>query len=190
MVIQPRSGVSRDRVLYLLSLILSITVLIGVVREYFRVSGFLQALCLILGTASAAAIVLVFIQLYSFPRRSHALVIQREGDMIIATNVVHESYKFRFLRDVLSEHVIAFSDDDRTRFKSLESDGYYPSMLVRGVRKLLLLRLCTMMFDDVYFVDSADRWEHHDSSSTSEPSFHKREMPPLRTWKGIGNLSS
>jgi hypothetical protein len=40
-----------------------------------------------------------------------------------------------------------------------------------------------MIFDDVFVVDRNNRWEHHDSSSTAEPSFSKREMPPLTSWK-------
>ena len=28
-----------------------------------------------------------------------------------------------------------------------------------------------------------DRWERHDSSSTSEPTHSKREMPRLTSWK-------
>jgi hypothetical protein len=66
----------------------------------------------------------------------------------------------------------------------LEADGFYATLYVRNVRKLIMLRLCTMLFDDVFCVDRNNRWEHHDSSSTSEPSFSKREMPPgLTSWK-------
>jgi hypothetical protein len=40
-----------------------------------------------------------------------------------------------------------------------------------------------MMFDDVFAVDSNNRWEHHDSASTAEPSFSKADMPRLRAWQ-------
>jgi hypothetical protein len=190
MVIQSRTETRRNRVLYFLTFILSITVLIGVFRQYEQSSAVMQALLIVLAASAAGAILIAILQLYAFPKRSHALIIQREGDMIIATNAVHEGFKLRFLRDVLNEHVFVFSDEDRDRLKALETDGYYPAMLVRDVRKVLLLRLCTMVFDDVFVVDNADRWEHHDSSNTSEPSFHKREMPPLRTWKGMHDISA
>ena len=183
MVIQQRTELGRNRILYILSLILAIVVLIGVVSQYSAAAPAIQTALLVAGLASIGAIVLVTVQFYSFPRRSHALLIQREGDVIIATNAVHEGFKLRFLRDVLSENVFAFSDEDREKYKALEQDGYYAAMLVRNVRKVLLLRFCTMLFDDVYCVDGTNRWEHHDSSSTPEPSFHKREMPPLRLWK-------
>ena len=190
MVIQSRTETRRNRVLYFLTFILSITVLIGVFRQYAQSSPAMQVVLIGLAASAAVATLIAIVQLYAFPKRSHALIIQREGDMLIATNAVHEGFKLRFLRDVLNEHVFVFSDEDRERLKGLETDGYYPAMLVRDVRKVLLLRLCTMLFDDVFIVDNADRWEHHDSSSTSEPSFHKREMPPLRAWKGMNDISA
>jgi hypothetical protein len=179
MVIQQRTDVFRNRIVYYLTLLLSL----GVIVQAIRTADFFL---IVLAVAAVPALILSLIQLYTIPARSHALIIQREGDMIVATNAVHEGFKLRFLRDVLSENVFSFSDEDRERFKVLEQDGYYPAMVIRNIRKVLLLRLCTMVFDDVFCVDNADRWEHHDSSSTSEPTFHKREMPPLRAWKGTG----
>src|SRR5215468_6574460 len=130
MVIQSRTETQRNRVLYFLTFILSITVLIGVFRQYAQSSSAMQAVLILLAASAAAAILIAIVQLYGFPKRSHALIIQREGDMIIATNAVHEGFKLRFLRDVLNENVFHFTDEDRERFKALESDGYYPAMLV------------------------------------------------------------
>ena len=186
MVIQQRTDVTRNRILYFLSLILAFAVLAGVIWQYSGANSTVQGGLLLLGLAAVTAIVLTSIQIYSLPKRSHALLIQRDGDFIVATNAVHEGFKLRFLRDIIGESVFSFSDEDRARFKPLEADGYYPAFLVRNVRKLIVLRLCTMVFDDVFWVDSSDRWEHYDSSSTSEPSFHKREMPHLHAWKGLG----
>src|SRR5262245_46480994 len=190
MVIHQRTELSRIRILYVLSLILAVTTRFMVVTQYSGSGQAKQGLLLVLGLAAVGAVVLAIVQFYSFPKRSHALLIQREGDIVIATNAVHEGFKLRFLRDVLNEHVFVFSDEDRERLKSLETDGYYPAMLVRDVRKVLLMRLCTMLFDDVFVVDNTDRWEHHDSSTTPEPSTHKREMPPLRAWKGMHDISA
>src|SRR5215813_3772920 len=105
MVIQTRRETQRNRVLYFLSLILSVTVLIGVFQQYAQSSPAMQALLIVLAAAAAGAILIAIPQLYAFPKRSHALIIQRDGDMIIATNAVHEGFKLRFLRDVLNEHV-------------------------------------------------------------------------------------
>src|SRR5689334_18399868 len=104
MVILSRTETSRNRVLYFLTFILSITVLIGVFRQFTQSTPAMQALLVVLAASAAAAILTAIVQLYAFPKRSHALIIQREGDMIIATNAVHEGFKLRFLRDVLNEH--------------------------------------------------------------------------------------
>ncbi len=183
MVIQQRTELQRNRILYFLSIILGGVVIADGIAGYSSASPSMQVVMVAAGVIALAAIVVANIQIFSFPRRSHALLIQRENDTVIATNAVHEGFKLRFLRDVLHEHVFAFSDEDHVQFKPLESDGYFPAMVVRDVRKVLLLRYCTMMFDDVYFVDKTNRWEHHDSSSNSEPTSHKREQPPLRAWK-------
>jgi hypothetical protein len=42
-----------------------------------------------------------------------------------------------------------------------------------------------MIFDDVFVGDQYGRWEYHDASCTSEPTFSKRETPPLKSWKGM-----
>ena len=104
-------------------------------------------------------------------------------ETVVATNALHEGFKLRFLRDILGENVMSFSDEDRARWKPLENDGFYAALTVRSVRKLIMLRLCTMIFDDVFAVDLSNRWEHHDASNTPEPTFSKREMPRLTSWQ-------
>ena len=87
------------------------------------------------------------------------------------------------MRDILGDNVTAFTDEDRLKWKPLEADGFYATLYVRNVRKLIMLRLCMMIFDDVFAADRSNRWEHHDSSNTAEPSFSKREMPRLTSLK-------
>jgi hypothetical protein len=186
MVVVQRNEVSRSRVLHWLTILLSAAVLAGIVIGFSGRPELAQLALIILGIAALTAIVLSLIQLYAHPRRSQVVLIQRDDETVIATNALHEGFKLRFLRDVLGENVFSFSDDDRARWKSLEADGFYAALMVRNVRKLMLLRLCTMIFDDVFAVDRSDRWEHHDSSSTSEPSFSKREMPRLTSWNNSG----
>src|SRR5262249_6582647 len=132
MVIQQRTDVFRNRILYFVTIILSLALVVEALRT-------MEPVFLALGGLAIGAIILTLIQLYSTPKRSHAILIQREGDMIIATNAVHEGFKLRFLRDVLNENVFHFTDEDRERLKPLEKDGYYPAMIVRNVRKVLLL---------------------------------------------------
>ena len=99
---------------------------------------------------------------------------------------LHEGFKLRFLRDVLGEHVASFTDEERARWKPLEEDGFYATLYIRNARKVMMLRLCTMIFDDVFVADRNGRWEHHDSSRTAEPSFSKRETPRLKSKTNAG----
>jgi hypothetical protein len=183
MVVQTRTDVRRNRLLYILTIILAIAVLTTAFLQYSESSDSTRAVLLVLSMAGLLAIIVSIFQLYGLPRRSSVLLVHKGDEMIVATNATHEGYKFRFVRDVLSENMINFSDADRARWKFLEDDGYFPALCIRNPKKLLILRLCTMMFDDVYFIDSTNRWEHHDCSSTSEPTFSTPEKPHIREWK-------
>jgi hypothetical protein len=183
MVILQRSEISRHRAVFFLTVILSVLALVDVVVSFSGASDLVRVFLVLLGGLATVALVLSLLQLWASPQRSQVLIFQSDDGMVIATNALHEGFKLRFLRDVLGEQVTAFSDEDRVHWKPLEADGFFAALYVRNVRKLILLRLCTMLFDDVFVADRSDRWEHHDSSSTSEPSFCKREMPRLTSWK-------
>ena len=176
MVVLQRNEVTRNRILSLLTIFLSVAVL----AISFRLSA---PVFLLLATVAVASILLSILQLYVHPKRSQVLLFQNDEEIVIATNALHEGFKLRFLRDILGENVGAFSDEDREKWKPLEADGFYATLYVRNVRKLIMLRLCMMIFDDVFAADRSNRWEHHDSSNTAEPSFSKREMPRLTGWK-------
>ena len=186
MVVLQRNEVSRNRLLYLLTIILSSVVLAVIAFNFSGQAEAMQAVLVLLGFAAVLAIVLSIIQTWSHPRRSQVILFQRGDEIAVTTNALHEGFKLRFLRDVLGENVSSFSDEDRARWKSLETDGFYAAFNIRNVRKVMMLRLCTMIFDDVFVADQNDRWEHHDSSSTAEPSFSKREMPRLKRKTNAG----
>ena len=185
MVVLQRTQLGRMRLLFLLTVVLSTTAVVAAVTLFSQAGENLRIALIVLGAVGLLALVLSLLQLFVHPKRSHALLVQRGNEMIIATNSLHEGFKLRFLRDVLSENVTALSDEERARWKVLESDGYYPALCVKSPRKVLILRLCTMLFDDVFAVDASNRWEHHDSGSTAEPSFAKGERPRLKTWKEL-----
>jgi hypothetical protein len=186
MVVVQRNEVSRNRVLYILAIVLSAVVLTDCLRNYSQSSEIGQVVYVLLAVAAILAVALSSIQLFTHPKRSQVLLFHRDDEIVVATNALHEGFKLRFLRDVLGENVRAFSDEERARWKPLENDGFYAALTVRGIRKLIMLRFCTMMFDDVFFADHHNRWEHHDSSSTPEPTFSKRGMPRLNNWKDVG----
>jgi len=186
MVVVQRNEVSRNRFLNFLTIVLAAVVLAGTVFSFSGRSQPAQLGLTLLALMALIAIVLSVLQLYVHPRRSQVLLFHRGDEMIIATNALHEGFKLRFLRDILSEHVTAFSDEERARWKNLEADGFYATLYVQNVRKVMMLRLCTMIFDDVFVADRNDRWEHHDSSSTAEPSYSRREMPRLKSKPNVG----
>jgi hypothetical protein len=185
MVVLQRTELGRMRLLFLLTVVLATTAVVAAVTLFSQAGENMRLALIVLGVVGLLALVLALLQLFVHPKRSHALLVQRGNEMIIATNSLHEGFKLRFLRDVLSENVTALSDEERARWKVLESDGYYPALCVKSPRKVLILRLCTMVFDDVFAVDASNRWEHHDSASTAEPSFAKGERPRLKTWKEL-----
>jgi hypothetical protein len=183
MVVVQRNEVSRTRMLAWLTIFLSTAVLAGIAGVYSSQSDAIRFELVLLGAAALIAIVLSILQLYSHPKRSQVLLFQRDDGMVLATNAMHEGFKLRFLRDILGENVFSFSDEERARWKGLEADGFYATLYVRSVRKLIMVRLCTMIFDDVFVADQNDRWEHYDCSRTPEPSFTKPDMPALKRWK-------
>ena len=185
MVVQQRTELGRIRLLYFLTIILATTALVSAVTLYSQAGGTIRLGLLLLGIVALAALLLTLLQLYAYPKRSHALLVQQGNQMIIATNALHEGYKLRFLRDILTDNVHVLSDEDRAQWKYLEEDGYYASLSIRNPKKILILRLCMMVFDDVFAVDQSNRWEHHDSASTAEPAFARGEKPQLKTWKEL-----
>jgi hypothetical protein len=182
MVVLPRTELGRTRLLYFLTIILGAAAVVMASLFYSQVSESYRIVLILLGITGIVALALSLLQMYAYPRRSHALLVHRGTEMIIATNALHEGFKLRFLRDVLSDNVSSLSDEERARWKFLEADGYYPALYVRNPKKILILRLCTMLYDDVFAVDASHRWEHHDCASTSEPTFAKGEMPRLKVW--------
>jgi hypothetical protein len=183
MVVVQRNEVTRSRVLGWLTIAVSAAVIVGIVRVYSGQSDLVRFALVILGAVTAAATLISVLHLYTHPKRSQILLFQRDDEMVVATNAVHEGFKLRFLRDILGENVFSFSDEERARWKGLEADGFFATLYVRSVRKLIMVRLCTMIFDDVFVADGNGRWEHYDSSSTPEPSFTKPEMPALKNFR-------
>jgi phage shock protein PspC (stress-responsive transcriptional regulator) len=183
MVVMQRNEVSRMRVLGFLTILLSMVVVGGIASIYSSQPDPIRFLLVLLIAAACIAAILSLLQLFSHPKRSQVLLFHRDDDMVLATNAIHEGFKLRFLRDILGENVFSFSDEERARWKGLEADGFYATLYVRSVRKLIMVRLCTMIFDDVFVADPKGRWEHYDCSRTSEPSFTKPDMPALKSWK-------
>src|SRR5438094_8294697 len=103
MVVLQRNEVSRNRFLYILTLILSAVVLSGVAVNLSRSSEAVQVLLMLLAPIALVAVVLSLVQLLTHPKRSQVLLFQRDDEMVVATNAVHEGFKLRFLVESLGD---------------------------------------------------------------------------------------
>src|SRR6266508_2063834 len=104
MVVVQRNEVNRNRVLHVLTIVLSVVVLAGIAVTFSGRSDLVQLTLSALVLTAAVAIVLSLIQLYAYPRRSQVLLFHRDEEIVVATNTLHEGFKLRFLRDILGEH--------------------------------------------------------------------------------------
>src|SRR3979409_46254 len=121
MVVLQRNEVSRNRILYFLTIILSA----GALFAAFGFSGLGTGMpSVLVGLVAAAALLFSLLQLFFYPKRTQVLLFQNEEEIVVATNALHEGFKLRFLRDILGENVTAFSDEDRGKWKALEADGF------------------------------------------------------------------
>src|SRR2546427_4323633 len=111
MVVLQRNEVSRSRTIFFLTLVLSALSLIGIAISFSGASEVTRLFLVLLGALAGTAMVLSLLQLYTYPKRSQVLLFQNEDEIVIATNALHEGFKLRFLRDILGEHVMAFSDE-------------------------------------------------------------------------------
>jgi hypothetical protein len=185
MVLVQRNELKRGHTVYVLAAVLAPVVLVGAIAGYSGRSPGAQIALVLLATGAVATFILAALQLLTSPKRSQALVFYRDDGIVLATNALHEGFKLRFLRDILAENVSSFTDDERARWKEIEADGFYAGLYIRGARRVVVLRLCTMIFDDVFVGDQFGRWDYYDASCTSEPAFASRVTPPLKSWKGI-----
>ena len=84
MVVQTRTDVRRNRLLYILTIILSIAVLITAFLQYSESSDGMRAVFLILSIGALISIVLSAFQLYGLPHRSSVILIHKGDEMIVA----------------------------------------------------------------------------------------------------------
>src|ERR1043166_635401 len=99
MVVLQRNEVTRNRILYLLAIILSAFVLANTLMNFSGSSQVVQAFYLMVALVAVIALALSIVQLVAHPKRSQVLIFHRDQEMVVATNVIHEGFKLRFLRD-------------------------------------------------------------------------------------------
>src|SRR5437867_11786532 len=121
MVVVQRNEVSRNRLLYILTIILSAVVLSAVAVNFSRRSEAIQVLLVLLAPIAFVAVVLSLVQLLTHPKRSQVLLFQRDDEIVVAFNAVHEGFKLRFLRDILGDQVTSFRSEERRVGKECRS---------------------------------------------------------------------
>src|SRR5688572_3653926 len=141
MVVVQRNELSRSRFLSLITIVLATSVIATAIWRFSESPAAVRVTLVSLGVIALIALGLALLQVLGHPKRSQVILFQRNGEIVIATNAIHEGFKLRFLRDILGENVFAFSDEERVRWKGLEADGFYATLYVREVRKLIMLRL-------------------------------------------------
>jgi len=176
MVILPRNEITRTRTLSVLAIVLAVAVLIGLTRG----AGLPTVLRLGLGAIALGSLALSGLHLLSMRGPSKVVMFHQGNRTIIATNHLHQANRLRFFRDLLSDHSVAFSDEDRERWSALAKEGFHPVFNVHDLRKTYLLTICCMTFDQVYVLDHLGRWDYFDSRNTSEPTYSSRGVSPFR----------
>ena len=179
MVVVARSEIKRIRIVSILTLILTVAVLFGVISNFSDKSEPLQAVLIALGLVALVAAPLAGIQLWLDRGPSKAVIFNSGDQMVIATNQLHQGFKLRLFRDLLSEHMVAFSDEERERWSVLTKEGFHPVFIMNNVRKTFLLPICFMVFDEVFMTDGSGRWDYYDCRNTSEPTFAERGIGPF-----------
>ena len=179
MVVVARSEIKRMRIVSMLTLILTVAVLFGIISNFSDKSEPIQAVLIALGLVALVAAPLAGIQLWLDRGPSKAVIFNSGDQMVIATNQLHQGFKLRLFRDLLSEHMVAFSDEERERWSVLTKEGFHPVFLMNNVRKTFLLPICFMVFDEVFMTDGSGRWDYYDCRNTSEPTFAERGIGPF-----------
>lgn len=187
MVVLKRNDASRYLILTVASAVMALGGSIWLWVAPPAAAGLPQFLLIVARLALVLVFLLALVQFVGRPRRSQIVLIEQgNGSLVIATNAIHEGHKLRFLRDILTESVAAFSDEDRQRWSKLPSEGFHPAIFVKTPHLARILPLCAMTYDDV-FVVGPNRWDYYDCANTSEPAFAEKKAPPFKSWAKVGN---
>ena len=179
MVISTRRELNRMRTGNVLGLLLGLLVGVSVLGAFAGSGPIRQTVLSVIGLVALTAIAIGLVQLISLRGTSRAILFHQPDQMVIATNHLHDGYKLRFFRDLLSDSITAFTDEEREQWSALSKVGFHPVFKVRDARKPILLSMLFLLFDDVYVLDHTNRWDYFDCRNTSEPTYSKRGVGPF-----------
>ena len=113
MVVLGRNEINRMRLAGALAIVSAIAVLIGVASTFPGSSGPVRLGLMGLGLVAVVTLVLSIFPLIYRRATSKLLLFHQGNDYVVATNHLHDGFKLRFFREVLSDAVGPLSDDDR-----------------------------------------------------------------------------
>ena len=180
MVVLGRNEINRARLAGALAIVMASAVLIGIASIFAGSSEPVRLGLVGLGLAGVVTLILSLFQLLSRRSASKLILFHQGNDYVVATNHLHDGFKLRFFRDVLSDGVGPFSDDERIRWNVLSQEGFHPVFVIRNARKTLILPIGYMLFDEVFVCDHTQRWDYYDCRKTSDPTFSRRGVSPFK----------
>ncbi len=179
MVFFSRREINRMRTGHMLGLLLGLAVLVSVARGFSQSNQVGQFISIVIGLVALATIGIALIQIFSYRGSSKAILFHQDESMVIATNHLHDGYRLRFFRDLLNDHITAFSDEERDQWSSLTKEGFHAVFKIHDVRKPFILPMLFLVFDEVFVSDHMNRWDYFDCRNTSEPTYSRRGVRPF-----------
>ena len=180
MVVLARNEINRVHLAGAFAIVMAIVVLIGIASIFPSSSEPVRLALVGLGLAGVVTLILSILQLFSRRTASKLILFHQGNDYVVATNHLHDGFKLRFFRDILSDGIGPFSDDERIRWSALSQEGFHPVFVIRNTRKTLILPICYMLFDEVFVCDHTQRWDYYDCRKTSDPTFSRRGVSPFK----------
>jgi len=180
MVVLARSEINRMRLVGALAIVMSVAVFVAIGVIFARSSEPVRLSLLGLALAATITLILSTLQLFSRCTASKIVLFHQGNDYVVLTNHLHDGFKLRFFRDVLSDAVGPFSDAERIKWNVLSKEGFHPVFVIQNTRKTLIMPICYMLFDEVFVCDHTQRWDYYDCRKTSDPTLAQRGTSPFK----------
>ena len=181
MEVLARKELNRIRLGNALALLMALVVLLGALTFLPHTSNIGRLALIGRIFISILTLLVTVFQLASRLSRSKVILVQRGNDFTVITNSLHDGFKLRFLRDILTDAISPLSDVQRKQWELLDTEGFHPVFVLVNVRKTLIITICCLIFDEVIFYDHKQRWDYYDCTKTSDPTFPIRGTSPFKT---------
>ncbi len=180
MVVVQRSEITWYRVLSLWAFVFSVSILTWT-RLGFRETEFSKVTVIVLTLFSLVIMTSSLIGLWRFRRRSKVILFKQGPETLLySSQPIEDGYKFRLFRDVIGEKIVNRYHTDDPESLPVQVKGFELVLVFSDANMPMILRLCQLLFDDVYMNDPEHVWIRYDSGSDSEPSIWDKQNPDGR----------